>query len=149
MGLLGMLAGARSAEGPYRGGILAASLGPDSVRTLGCLDVGFVVEQEGGELLDVYLGNRCVHSEALDLSKLILEASYENHRRWAALDDPRHEIVLLHVGGSERGKERIRIRQWGIDRLCLHVDEIAPDAHEARPAPVCFRRGSAGWVATG
>jgi hypothetical protein len=142
-GLLGLVMGSSSAHGPYQAEQLAKDLGPGSVRTLGCLDVGFVpFVRDRVELLDLHIGNRCTHPEQLDVAQLkITGVDIRSERELVKLNDPRREIVPLHVGGAEAGVERLRLNATRfLVRLCFDLDGIAPDAPEARPAPICFER---------
>jgi len=121
------------ADGPYRAGTLAEELGPERTRTLGCLDLALAMD---ADLLDVHVGNRCGHPEVFDLSKVAIDA---DPSRDVSLDDPRSEIVPLHVGGAERGHERVRlVGAWGASRLCFRLEGVAPDAPDAHPSPICI-----------
>lgn len=150
MGLLMVAAGAATDQGPYRPETIANELGPEAVRTLGCLDVGFALyERDGVDLLDVHIGNRCAHPEALDIRRLTFRGvDRAGATRSVTLYDPRSEIVRLQVGGAERGRERLKLEGAnGLTRLCLDLEAIAPDAPEARPAALCFNERN-GWRAT-
>jgi hypothetical protein len=154
VGLLGAAFGAAYDRSPYQPETIARELGPQAARTLGCLDVGFAISSEAqGPLLDAHVGNRCGHPEALDLAKLVIGARHRDGERGKlALWDPRREIVPLQIGGAERGREKIRLTGASSDvsQICLHVEGIAPDAPESRPAPICFERGETGaWLAVG
>lgn len=154
VGLLGAAFGAAYDRSPYQQETLARELGPQAARTLGCLDVGFAIASEAqGPLLDAHVGNRCGHPEPLDLTKLVIVSRDRDGQRGnLALWDPRREIVPLQVGGAERGREKIRLTgaSWDVSQICLHVEGIAPDAPESRPAPICFERGATGdWFAVG
>jgi hypothetical protein len=146
-GLLGMVMTAHD-QGPYLPETLASELGPASVRTIGCLDVGFAVhERDATELLDLHVGNRCAHPEALHVSRLAIRAVDERgESRAVTISDPRDEIAKYHVGGSERGRERLRLlNAKTLASLCFDLGAVAPDVPEAKPAPLCFRRESSGW----
>jgi hypothetical protein len=150
-GLLGLIAGGGTAQGSYQPGTIAAELGSSSVRTLGCLDLGLMVsDRDDGPLLDMYVGNHCVRSAALTLDRLyIVGRDASGAARSVGMDDPRSEIVSVHVGGVERGHERIRLRTtYDIDRVCFHLEDVAPDAPEARPEPLCFHRSRGRWEPT-
>jgi hypothetical protein len=152
-GLAGVVVGAVFLPGPYHAETLARDLGPHAVRTLGCLDVGFAITTSNDrETLDVHVGNRCAHPEALDLSKLAIRGvDGRGEPQKIALRDPRREIAELHVGGSQRGKERFRLvsnSNFVPRRICLDVDRIAPDAPAARPAAICFEPVDDGWRAS-
>lgn len=152
VGLVGAAIGSAGANGPYQAASLASILDPKAVRTLGCLDLGLdVFDADVGPIVDVYLGNRCGHPEALDLRELVIRgtrAAEPDSERRVTLRDPRGEIVRLSVGGSEAGRERIRIDNVGAsDRLCFDVDRVAPDAPDSHPAPVCFDRDGHTWKA--
>lgn len=151
VGAMMMVAQGSSDRGPYRAEAIAGTLGAASVRTLGCLDVGLAVhERNGSELLDVHIGNRCIHPEALDLAGLTVRGLGEGGgARAVMLSDPRSEITPMHVGGAEGGVERLRLEgAHGLDLLCFDVGHIAPDAPQARPAALCFERTPAGWRPT-
>lgn len=153
MAFLGMVGGASTAPGMYRAGVIGQELGDASVRTLGCLDVGLAIIERpnAGSLLQLDVGNRCSHPEALDFSKVRISGSeYDHQLRTVALEDPRHEIVELHVGAGERGRELVRLENaHALLHLSFEVDEIAPDAPHAHPAAVYFTRQSADdpWTA--
>ena len=146
MGLLGLVMGARYSKGPYEAGAIATELGPGAVRTLACLDVGLAITPEQS-LLEMHVGNRCVHAEPFDLEQLVIHATDgSGNDRMVSLVDPRHEIVRLHIGARERGHERIRLSNlYEVDHLCIEVAGVAPDAPEARPSPVCLDRHADGW----
>jgi hypothetical protein len=151
LGLAMLIAGGATAKGPYQAEALAAELGPGSVRTIGCLDVGLVVhERDGSELLDLHVGNRCIHPEELDVARLAMRGvDAQGNARAVVLSDPRKEIARLHVGGAEKGRERLRLEGAdGVERLCFDLEAIAPDAPAARPAPLCFERRADGWRPT-
>jgi hypothetical protein len=143
MGLLGLVSGGAAARGPYLPETIAREIGPASMRTIGCLDVGLVpFQRDGRELVDLHVGNRCGHPEALDMRRVVIRGYSESGASLdVTLSDPRGEIDLLHVGGSEQARERIGLENGAAARrLCFHVDRIAPDAPSARPAPLCFDR---------
>lgn len=147
VGLLMATAGSAVDQGPYRAEAIAGELGPASVRTLGCLDVGLALhERHHQQLLDVHVGNRCGHPEAFDLRALAIHGSDSAGRaRSVTLYDPHREIAPMHVGGAEHGRERLRLEDaQDLTRLCFGLERIAPDAPAARPTPVCFDRAS-GW----
>jgi hypothetical protein len=150
MGLAGLALGASYSPGPYQPGEVAQSVGPDSVRTLACLDVGFAIDEDGGPLLDTHVGNRCVHPEPFDLGRLVIRGKDSSgSERVVRLVDPRQEIERLHVGALERARERVRLDGLTADviEVCFDVTEVAPDAPHARPLPMCLRRGLEGWQA--
>jgi hypothetical protein len=146
VGLVGVLAGSATKHGPYRGNELITELGPDSVRTLGCIDIGFRVQhrEEKGEHLDVHFGNRCAHPEAVDLKKASLTAfDLDGNPVGVSLSDPRNEIAELHVGAAERGEEIVRLDKAEakpLGRICFDLKMVAPDAPDARPDPFCIER---------
>lgn len=148
-------------QGPYLPHTLSRELGPSSVRTVGCLDVGFALnERDGAALLDLHVGNRCTHPEALDIRRLAMRGVDEQgEARTLALYDPREEIGRFHVGGSEKGRERLRLQIYRegrleslgaetLSRLCFDLGAIADDSPEARPAPLCFQRRGPSWSPT-
>lgn len=145
LGLLGVTGGIAADKGPYVPGEIAEKLGPNAVRTLGCLDVGFAVSPRGeGDLLDFHVGNRCKTPHELDLQKLAVHAPLPDGRRIpVTLVDPRNEIEAVHVGGAERGHERIQLQYAELTdakRICFDASGIAVDAPETRPEPVCLER---------
>jgi hypothetical protein len=174
-GLVGVMLLGGTAPLPYHAESLAKELGPQSVRTLGCLDVGVVVFDRLAdsnpssnstfthEMLDFHVGNRCSYPEAIDLRKLVIRGERTVPAHWAEIDpanrdhvgkidialwDPRSEIRELSVGGSERGRERIRLDgAHSAERICFNFERIAPDAPEARPAEMCFVRKGYAWEA--
>ena len=153
IGFLGVI-GAGMANGPYAPETIAKELGPQAARTMGCLDVGFVPHERGGQqLLDFHVGNRCPEPIAVDLRGVVLAAETADGRQVPVkLHDPRTELVVVHIGASERGRERLRIDGAGevLDRLCLDVQRLAPDAPSSHPPALCFRREASGqWQATG
>lgn len=145
MAFVGMLAGTTGSPGFYRAGTIGSELGGASVRTIGCLDVGLaLVERPDASLLQLDVGNRCSHPEALDFAMIRIDGvRADGERRVVALQDPRHEIVPLHVGAGERGKELVRIDSGDLVRLSFDVDAIAPDTPHAHPASMHFARTSA------
>jgi hypothetical protein len=152
--LLGLIGGAKDADGPYEAGTIAAELGPAAVRTLACLDVGLALtdmrsDTRSDTLLEMHVGNRCIHAEPFDLAQLVMRGKdASGNERVVSLVDPRHEIVHLHVGALERGHERIRLSALDhLEQLCFELGSIAPDAPEARPLPLCLDRGLDGWHA--
>jgi hypothetical protein len=150
VGLAGVLVGGSFAKGPYEAGSIAATVGPASVRTLACLDVGLAITRIGPDsLLEMYVGNRCVHAEPFDLQRLVIRAKdASGWARWVSLRDPRHEIGRAHVGALERGHERIRLDSLDdVAEICFELDAVAPDAPNARPLPLCFERTPAAWRA--
>jgi hypothetical protein len=147
-GLAGLVQGGGRADGPYIPETLGRELGSGFVRTLGCLDVGLVpFERDSRELVDVHLGNRCGHREAIDLRALSIRGTYEGDLEDdVLLADPRQEVEPLHIGGAERARERFRLVLAGAARrLCFDVTRIAPDTPAARPAPLCFVRSGDEW----
>jgi hypothetical protein len=149
-GLGGLLAEGSQAKGPYVAETLGRELGSGAVRTLGCLDVGLVPFQRSDrELVDVHVGNRCGHREALDLRALSIRGTYDGDLEDdVLLADPRGEIAPFHIGGAERARERIRLVRAALARrLCFDLARIAPDAPAARPAPLCFDRTGDTWRA--
>lgn len=150
-GFVGVVVGSGNAQGPYMQNAIAAELGPSRVRTLGCLDVGVEPLGDRSDVIDLHMGNRCTHPEPVDIAKLgvrIDEGDGVEHD--AAVYDPRGEVTLLHVGGAERGRERLRIdRMSHAQRVCFSFGAIAPEAPDARPLPMCFRRGTAVWIFDG
>ena len=147
MGLLGMLAASSKGPGLYVGGTIGQELGDAAVRTVGCLDVGLaLVERDPAQdLLQLHVGTRCNHPEALDFARVRIEAEgLDGSAREVKLEDPRGEIVMLHVGPGERGKELVRLNgAAGVVRISFDVNAIAPDVPQAHPAPVRFARESA------
>ena len=145
VGLLMAAAGTAIDQGPYRAETMTAELGASSMRTLGCLDVGLALhERDARDLLDVHIGNRCGHPEALDLRRLTIRGvDGDGQSRTITLYDPHGEILPFHVGGAERGRERLRVENArDLTRLCFDLENIAPDAPAARPLPLCFDRKS-------
>jgi hypothetical protein len=149
MGLAGVIIGASDAKPAYTSGAVAADLGPSAVRTLACLDVGFAISGPR-PLLEMHVGNRCVHAERLDLARLAIRATGEDGaERTVSLVDPRQEIVPVHVGALERGHERIPLSGLGdVTRICFDVAAVATDAPDARPLPICLERQADGWGAS-
>jgi len=150
-GLMGVALGGGEAKGPYAQNEIAAELGPARVRTLGCLDVGLAPLGDRSDVVDVHVGNRCTHPERIDIAKLAIQvAAGDGVERAASVWDPHGEVVVLHVGGAERGRERLRIDGMSTaQRVCFALGAIAPDAPDARPVPMCFRRGVAEWIFDG
>jgi len=139
-------------QGPYHAETLATELGPTSVRTLGCLDVGLAVYRRGeAVLLDVHVGNRCSYPEALDVARLRIHGvDQEGGDHAVTLYDPKSELVRLHVGGAERGRERLKLQgARDLTRICFDLQALAPDAPSARPAALCLERGEGWREATG
>ena len=152
MGLAGLMLGVSSAEGPYQAGAIASDLGPDAVRTLACLDVGLAITPNGADpLLEMHVGNRCIHAEPFDLQQLVMHAKgAAREERPVSLYDPRHEIVRVHVGAQARGHSRIRLRELDqVVEICFELEAVAPDAPHARPLPICLAREGfgSGWRA--
>ena len=155
-GLIGVAAGADD-RGPYLPGTLTNELGPLQVRTMGCLDIGLVPfdrpaggpRPTGSQLVDVHVANRCTHPEAFDLARAKVRGRGDDGTlRDVALSDPRREIVVLHVGGAERGLERVRLEgAEHLASLCFDLTLVAPDAPSSRPAPLCFARREVTWSA--
>lgn len=148
VGLAGLVVGASGANGPYQAGAIAADLGPAAVRTLACLDVGLAIRGDGSDaLLEMYVGNRCVHAEPFDLERLVIRGKdAAGVERPVYLVDPRNEIVRAHVGALERGHERIHLRSLDqLDQLCFELAAVAPDAPEARPLPLCLEWHVGAW----
>lgn len=148
MALAGLILGAKNANPPYEAGALAGDLGPGAVRTLACLDVGLAISGIGNDaLLDMHVGNHCVHAEPFDFERLVLRGTgFAGEVQPVRLRDPRHEIVRIHVGALERGHERIRISDLErISQICFELDAVAPDAPDARPLPLCLDRHLDGW----
>jgi hypothetical protein len=147
MGLAALAMGADQSSGPYQAGAIAADLGPDSVRTLACLDVGLAMDDERGPLLVTHVGNHCVHAEPFALDRIVLHAKdREGKGRDVTLHDPRREIQRLHVGALERGRERVRLDGLdGVEQICFELAGVAPDAPQARTSPICFSRALDGW----
>jgi len=147
LGLLGIVMSAED-QGPYLPETLARELGEGHVRTVGCLDVGFVMhDRRERELLDLHVGNRCTHPEALDVRRLTIRGvGEEGASRAIVISDPRGEIERYHVGGSERGKERLRLEgARALSRVCFHLEGLAPDVPSARPLPLCLDRVGGAW----
>lgn len=148
VGLIGLIGAGSRAQGPYLSETIATEIGPASVRTIGCLDVGLVpFQRNGSALLDLHVGNRCGHPEAIDMRRLVIRGYDERGADHdVVLIDPRAEIALVHVGGSDRGHERIRLEgALGAQRLCFDLERINPDAPAARPTPLCFERTTNEW----
>lgn len=150
-GLLGVTVGGGYARGPYEPNAIASELGPMRVRTLGCLDVGLAPLGDRSDLVDVHVGNRCTHPERIDVARLGIQMDRgDGVEQPASVYDPHGEVVVLHVGGAERGRERLRIDGMGrAQRVCFSLGAIAPDAPDARPSPMCFRRGTGEWIFDG
>jgi len=148
MGLAGLVMGASDAQPAYQSGAIAAELGSGAVRTLGCLDVGLAIPEQRA-LLEMHVGNRCVHGEPFDLGRVVIRATdEEGGARAVSFVDPRQEIVRLHVGAMERGHERIRLDGLlDVARICFDLAAAAPDAPDARPPPICLDRSLDGWRA--
>lgn len=147
MGLLGVVMSAED-QGPYLPETLSLELGEGHVRTLGCLDVGFVMhERRERDLLDLHVGNRCTHPEALDVRRLTIRGvGEEGASRSIVISDPRGEIQRYHVGGSERGRERLLLEgAHALARVCFHLEGITPDVPSARPLPLCLDRVGGAW----
>ena len=152
LGLFGVAAFAPTAPGPYLPETLANELGLESVRTIGCVDVGLSVDTTTrGDFVDVHLGNRCTRPEKIDLRRLaVLGGTESGHDRDVALSDPKSELVPLHIAGSTRGRERFFLSgSGGTSGLCFDLTRIAPEVPAAHPAPLCFERRDARWVAKG
>ncbi|MBX3232034.1 MAG: hypothetical protein KIT84_20035 [Labilithrix sp.] len=148
-GALLLVSNAASARGPYRPESLARELGAGSVRTIGCLDVGLVpFRRDGGDLVDLHVGNRCGYPEALDMRRTVITGYSDTGAPFdVAFSDPRGEIELLHLGGADHARERIRLDRAGAARrLCFDLERIDPDAPAARPRPLCFARNGGAWV---
>ena len=143
MGLAAVIAGSATSPPAYRGNDLARELGPGHVRTLGCIDVGLKVEERPkGEHLELLLGNRCAHPEAIDMRRArITGYDFEGNALDVALSDPRGEIEELHLGAAERAREIIRLeRARRLKKICFDLKKVAPDADDARPDPLCLVR---------
>ena len=148
LGVLGIVMSGYD-QGPYLPETLAKELGAGHVRTIGCLDLGLVMhERAGTELLDLHIGNRCGHPERLDVQRLTIRGVDTNGAaRSIAISDPRSELARYHVGGAERGKERLRLEgALALARVCFHLEGVAPDVPSAQPAPLCLERREAGWL---
>ena len=148
LGLAGLVLGASDAQAPYQSGAIAAELGSAAVRTLACLDVGLAIHEQRS-LLELDVGNRCVHGEPFDMGRVVIHATdAEGAERTVSFVDPRHEIVRLHVGAMERGHERIRLEGlYDVARICFDLTAVATDAPDARPPPICLGRNLEGWHA--
>lgn len=147
-GAMLLLSEATRAQGPYRPETIARELGAGSVRTIGCLDVGLVPFQRGGgDLVDLHVGNRCGYPEGIDLRRAVITGYADAGTPVdVALSDPRGEIELLHLGGAERARERIRLdHAERARRLCFDLERVDPDAPAARPRPLCFDRHGGAW----
>ncbi len=147
-GLAALIEGGSRASAPYLPETIAHEIGRDSVRTLGCLDVGLVPFSRGAtSLLDLHVGNRCGYPEAFDLRRLAIEGQGEAGTSFDVnLVDPRGEIDVVHIGGADRGHERIRLdAPSDAKRLCFRFDGVNPDAPEAKVSPVCFDRTAEAW----
>lgn len=151
-GALMLLAEGPRAKRPYHAETLVEELGPRSVRTIGCLDVGLVpFTRSGRDQVDLHIGNRCGYPEAIDLRAAVITGYSETGTPVdVAFHDPRHEIVLLHLGGAERGYERLALEQspGNARRLCFDLSRIDPDARAAEPTPICFDLSGGSWSPT-
>ena len=150
IGLAGLVLGASKSNGAYQPGAIAAENGPDYVRTLACLDIGLAIHDDHGlDLLDMDVGNRCVHGEPFDLKEMLIRAHDANgDARTVELVDPRHEIVFVHIGALERGHERIRLTGLDeVEEVCFELTRVVPDAPHTRSAPLCLFRAVDGWRA--
>ena len=150
MALAGLVLGASSADGPYERDAIAKELGPDYVRTLACLDIGLAIhERESDSLLDMDVGNRCIHGEPFALEEMKISAhDASGDPRSVSLFDPRHELVAVHVGAQERGHERIRMEGLtGVAEVCFDLTGVVPDAPHTHSAPLCLVRAEDGWRA--
>jgi hypothetical protein len=164
MGFLGLVFGVDTGPPPYIGETLASELGRASVRTLGCVDIGLAPMDragatlaERGELVDIHLGNRCSHPEVVDLTRLRIrgrdadaDADADGAEHEIGLYDPHNEIVPLHIGGAERGVERVRLSvdpNLHLGRLMFMLDGVAPGAPTATATPLCFEHKAGAWSA--
>jgi len=149
-------------HGVYDRGDLAKKLGKDSVRTVGCVEVGLVrferVEaDQTAALLDLHIGNGCSRSTTFDLKRMrILARGAHDTSASVVINDPRSEIVPLEIGGKELGQERLRMLIGGVlepvERLTFELDTVVPDTRlpdgrrAPRPAPLCFERREERWL---
>ncbi len=122
-----------------------------AMRTLGCVDVGFGLRFVGNEapMLRTRFGNRCPEPVVFDLTRVRIVGhsghSGTDKTRALAFDDPRAEVVTLHLDGVTEGMEKLRLVDDGkaggaLDAICIHVDELVPEAPDTHAGPVCFAR---------
>jgi hypothetical protein len=128
-----------------------SGLDPRAVRAMGCLDVGLSVRGPAdAPILRAKVGNGCVEPAALDLGRLVVTARDESGaERALGIDDPRAEVVPLHLDARREMTEGFRLVgfEGRIARLCVDLRGIAWSATDTRP--ICFApAGIVSWQVT-
>jgi hypothetical protein len=113
---------------------------PRAVRAMGCVDVGVSVRGPAdAPILRTKIGNGCVEPALVDLGRLVVTARDEKGiERPLVIDDPRAEVVPLHLDARREMKEGFRLvgAEGRITRLCVDVRGIAWSKTDT--PPICF-----------
>jgi hypothetical protein len=90
------------------------------------------------------LGNGCLEPALFDVTRFVIRGIEEDGAdRSLAIDDPRQELVALHVDGRRRAVEAFRLlgARKPMTKLCIDVRGVAWS--ETVPPPICFAPGGA------
>ncbi|MGZ3418593.1 MAG: hypothetical protein ACXVEF_13090 [Polyangiales bacterium] len=129
----------------------AGDVDPRAVRAMGCLDVGLSVRGPAdAPILRAKVGNGCVQPAAIDLGRLMVIARDESGaERPLAIDDPRGEVVPLHLDARREMVEAFKLvgTEKPVVRLCVDLRGIAWSEHQT--PPICFApSGVVSWQVT-
>lgn len=136
---------------PYAPGRLTASgeIAEEAMRQGPCVDLGLALSGRGEVsplVLLTRFGNKCSEAARIDLGRVRVEAWVRDERTTLYLDDPRGEVVPLHLETTTMGTERFKLGplvNFRPSRVCFRVEE-AIDAQAT--APICFQpSGGNAW----
>jgi hypothetical protein len=130
---------------PYAPGKLTApgDISEDAVRRGSCIDLGVALAGRGEvsplQML-VRFGNRCPEAARIDLARVRIEATVKDQTQTLYLDDPRGEVVPMHLETEAMGTERFKLGpmvSFRPTRVCVFVDGAIDRMSEL--APICFQ----------
>lgn len=135
---------------PYAPGRLTAAgdMSEDAVRRGACVDLGVALSGRGEVsplLLLVRFGNRCPEAARVDLSRVHVEATVQGKTEVLYLDDPRGEVVPMHLETITMGTERFKLGpmvNFRPTRVCISIDRAIDTLTEI--APICFEPTDSG-----
>ncbi|MGZ3476114.1 MAG: hypothetical protein ACXWUG_19320 [Polyangiales bacterium] len=132
---------------PYAPGKITSpgDIAEEAVRGGPCVDLGVALSGRG-EVSPITMltrfGNKCSEAARIDLSRIEIYAQLPDKMHTLYLDDPRNEVVPLHLETVTMGTERFKLGplvNFQPSRICVHVGKAigVPSA-----PPICFEPGS-------
>jgi hypothetical protein len=131
--------------------VIERDVDPQSLQSLGCLEVAFGLQprahEEDAALIVTRFGNRCLHPTPFNLASARFSGVDREGRAVSlSLVDPRNEIQPLHLDSGAQGVERVRLAgPHNLTAICIDVRNVAEGA---AASPFCLRPSTSYYAVT-